>query len=79
MHQKDGNPLYPQFKPDVAAQILAMKCVSEEEEEVAAGKGDGRGWCKGEAPGWQVREGPTGEKKKKVHAVPDEPIGAPGS
>eukprot|EP00434_Breviolum_minutum_P015083 symbB.v1.2.013299.t1/scaffold937.1/size150259/5 len=59
----------------ILAVILAMKCVSEEEEEVAAGKGDGRGWCKGEAPGWQVREGPTGEKKKKVHAVPDEPIG----
>lgn len=27
------------------AQILAMKCVSEEEEEVTAGQGDGRGWC----------------------------------
>lgn len=39
----------------ILAVILAMKCVSEEEEE--------------------VREGPTGEKKKKVHAVPDEPIG----
>ena len=38
--QKNGSPLYPQFQLDVATQITAMKCGSEEEEEVTVGQGD---------------------------------------